>query len=294
METTEIRLFKESNQSFIYHIENKDFGIYHHHPEYELVYIKKGSGVRIVGDNISEFKENDLVFLGSYLPHVWRCDSSHSHADGTFTGKGYVIQFLEEFLGNPFLQAPENRGLSSFLSKTFRGCKFYGETKDKLINIILDMQSMNPTARLYALFSILEVLATTEEFEFICSPAFYIMNKTSKSSPLHNVVEFILDNFKENIKLKDVLEISNMSNTQFFLAFKKTYRMPFKSYLLKLRVGYACRLLADPTRNISQIAYESGFENLSNFNRHFKSINDCTPTAYRKKLERKLTAKISN
>ncbi|MFK5974626.1 MAG: AraC family transcriptional regulator, partial [Flavobacteriaceae bacterium] len=102
--------------------------------------------------------------------------------------------------------------------------------------------------------------------------------------------EFILKNFKEDIKLKDVLEIVNMSNTQFFLSFKKTYRMPFKSYLLKLRIGYACRLLADPMRNVSQVAYESGFENLSNFNRHFKSINECTPTAYRKKLERKLTA----
>lgn len=290
METTEIRLFKESNQSFIYHVEEKDFGIYHHHPEYELVYIKKGSGVRIVGDNISEFKKNDLVFLGSYLPHVWRCDSSHSNADGRFTGKGYVIQFLEEFLGKSFLLLPENSGLSTFFSKTFRGCRFFGKTKDKLIAIITSMQAMNPTERLYALFSILEVLATTDEYQFICSPAFYVTNETSKSDPIHDVVEFILKNFKKDIKLKDVLEIANMSNTQFFLAFKKTYRMPFKSYLLKLRIGYACRLLADPIRNVSQVAYESGFENLSNFNRHFKSINECTPTAYRKKLERKQTA----
>lgn len=290
METTEIRLFKESNQSFIYHVEERDFGIYHHHPEYELVYIKEGSGVRIIGDNINEFKKNDLVFLGSYLPHVWRSDSSYNNADGTFTGKGYVIQFLEEFLGKLFLELPENQGLSNFFSKTFRGCRFYGETKNKLIAIITAMEVMKPTERLYALFSILEVLATTEEYEFICSPAFQLTDETSKSGPLHDVVEFILKNFKEDIKLKDVLEIANMSNTQFFLAFKKTYRMPFKSYLLKLRIGYACRLLANPMRNVSQVAYESGFENLSNFNRHFKSINECTPTAYRKKLERKLTA----
>ncbi|MRI01271.1 helix-turn-helix domain-containing protein [Kriegella sp. EG-1] len=287
METTEIRLFKESNQSFIYHIEEKDFGIYHHHPEYELVLIKKGKGVRIIGDNINEFKENDLVFLGSYLPHVWRCDDSYNNDDGTFIGKGYVIQFLKEFLGNLFLQLTENEGLISFFSNSFRGCKFYGKTKEKLINIIISMQAMNPTQRLYALLSILEILATTDEFEFICSPAFYISDQSSKNDPLHGVIEFILKNFKDDIKLKDVLEIANMSNTQFFLAFKKTYRMPFKSYLLKLRIGYACRLLADPLRNISEIAYESGFENLSNFNRHFKSINQCTPTAYRKKLERK-------
>jgi len=292
METTEIRLFKESNQSFIYHVEERDFGIYHHHPEYELVYIDKGSGVRIIGDNINEFEKNDLVFLGSYLPHVWRCDSEHTNADGTFTGKGYVIQFLEEFLGIPFLQLPENRKLLTFLSKASRGCKFFGETKKKLIAIMMSMQFMNPTERFYALFSIFEIFATTAEYQFICSPVFHETSEMSESGPLHDVIEFLLKNFKEDVKLKDVLEIANMSNTQFFLAFKKTYRMPFKSYLLKLRIGYACRLLANPNQNVSQIAYESGFENLSNFNRHFKSIKECTPTAYRKKLERKVTVSI--
>lgn len=288
MKTTEIRLFKESDQSFIYHLEKRDFGIYHHHPEYELVYIKKGSGIRIIGDNINEFEKNDLVFLGSCLPHVWRCDSVYGKADGTFTGIGYVIQFLEEFIGKSFLQLPENKRLLTFFSKASRGCKFFGETKGRLIDIITSMQSMNATQRFYALFSIFEVLATTEEYEFVCSPAFHETIERSESGPLHDVVEFILKNFREDIKLKDVLEIANMGNTRFFLAFKKTYRMPFKSYLLKLRIGYACRLLSGPHLNVSQIAYESGFENLSNFNRHFKSIKGCTPTVYRKRLERKV------
>lgn len=288
MKTTEIRLFKESNQSFIYHVEKKDFGTYHHHPEYELVFIKKGSGVRIIGDSINEFKENDLVFLGSCLPHVWRCDNAYGKANGTFTGIGYVIQFLEEFVGKSFLQLPENRRLSKFFSKASLGCSFYGDTKTKLIDTITSMESMNPTERFYALFSVFEVLATTEEYKLICSPAFQETIEQSQRGPLHDVIDYILKNFKEDIKLKDVLEIANMGNTRFFLVFKKTYRMPFKSYLLKLRIGYSCRLLSGPHLNISQIAYESGFENLSNFNRHFKSIKGCTPTAYRKKLERKL------
>ncbi len=290
METTEIRLFKESNQSFIYHIEEKDFGIYHHHPEYELILADRGSGVRIVGDNISEFKENDLVFLGASLSHVWRCDPEFYSDGGTFTGKGYVIQFLEEFIGNGFIDLPENRGLQAFFSHASRGCEFFGKTKDRIIEIMVGMKQMQPTQKLYALFSIFEIFATTEEYRFICSPVFQENTKMSESGPLRDVVEYLLQNFKKNVKLKDVLEIANMSNTQFFLSFKKMYRMPFKSYLLKLRIGYACRLLASPDRNVSQIAYESGFENLSNFNRHFKSIKGCTPTGYRRKLERRVVA----
>ncbi|KKN10742.1 hypothetical protein LCGC14_1033480, partial [marine sediment metagenome] len=207
METTEIRLFKESNQSFIYHIEEKDFGIYHHHPEFELVFIKKGNGVRIVGDNIDEFEKNDLVFLGSYLPHVWRCDSAYNKKDGTFTGKGYVIQFVEDFIGKSFWTLPENSDLLRFLSHASRGCKFYGQTKSDLINIMLSMQSMSPTQRFYAMFSIFEILSFTKEYKFISSPAFHESNEMSESGPLRDVVEFILQNFKQNIKLKDVLEL---------------------------------------------------------------------------------------
>ena len=288
METTEIRLFQESNQSFIYHIEERDFGIYHHHPEYELMFANRGSGVRIIGDDISEFKQYDLVFLGSSLSHVWRCDPEFHDDDGTFTGRGYVIQFLEDFIGNEFIDLPENRGLRAFFSHASRGCEFFGQTKERITEIMVAMQHMHPTQKLYALFSIFEIFATTEEYKFICSPVFQENTKMSESDPLRDVVEYLLQNFKKNVMLKDVLDIANMSNTQFFLSFKKMYRMPFKSYLLKLRIGYACRLLANPARNVSQIAYESGFENLSNFNRHFKSIKGCTPTAYRKELERRV------
>jgi AraC-like DNA-binding protein len=290
MEAAEIRLFQESSQSFIYHIEESDFGIYHHHPEYELVLIDKGSGVRVVGDTIDDFKKGDLVFLAPNLPHVWRCDSKYIQNDGAFTGKGYVIQFTEGFFGQKFLELPENKGLAEFLVHASRGCRFFGKTKQLLTEKVLEMQRMKPTQRFYALFAIFGVLATTTEYELISSPAFYNIRQTTESGPLHNVVEYILKHFKEDIKLKDVLEVANMSNTQFFFAFKKTYRMPFKSYLLKLRIGSACRLLAEPSYNISEVAYNSGFENLSNFNRHFKSIKGCTPTTYREKLEQKVIA----
>ena len=284
METTEVRLFKESDQSFIYHIEERDFGVYHHHPEYELVLISQGSGIRIIGDDINLFKKNDLIFLGSHLPHVWRCDREYTDDQGNFRGQGYVVHFLKDSFGMSFFELPENRKLAKFLSEASRGCRFYGDTKKRLAESMVDMKSMNPTQRLYTLFKIFETLCTTREYEFICSPGSQEANTEISSGPMRDVVEFMLKNFKKDIKLKDVLEIANMSNTQFFLSFKKLYRMPFKTYLLKLRIGYSCRLLANHNINVSQIAYESGFENLSNFNRHFKSIKDCTPTQYRKRL----------
>lgn len=96
---------------------------------------------------------------------------------------------------------------------------------------------------------------------------------------MQKALEFIIKNFHKDITLKNLLEITSMSNTSFCLSFKKTYRMTFKEYLLKTRVGYACKLLGNEQLNISEVAYQSGFENLSNFNRQFKNI---TPSQFQK------------
>ena len=281
MKTSEVRLFQEPDQSFIYHHETEDFSVYHHHPEYELVLITKGKGIRIVGDDVNEFKENDLVLLGSYLPHVWKCDPEYFRADGSFSGEGYVIQFLDSFIGKAFFEIQENNHLKKIFAKSSQGCEILGETKEKIIDIMLKMSNMNRTERLYALMSIFAILASTNEYKLVCSAAFLEPYKILESEPLREVIEYVLQNYKTNIKVSDVLAIANMSNTQFFLAFKKMYGMPFKSYLLNIRIGFACRLLNENQLNISQIAYESGFENLSNFNRHFKHIKGVTPTEFK-------------
>ncbi len=90
--------------------------------------------------------------------------------------------------------------------------------------------------------------------------------------------------FRKRSQWKDLLSLTNMSNSAFCNAFKKTCRMTFKEYLVNVRVGYACKLLTDATMNISQIAYNCGFENLSNFNRQFKKIRNITPSEFQKQV----------
>ena len=101
---------------------------------------------------------------------------------------------------------------------------------------------------------------------------------------MQKAMKYILQNFHKPIYLKDLLEITSMSNTSFYAKFKNTYRMPFKDYLLKVRVGYACKLLAEGHNSISGIAYQSGFENISNFNRQFRRIQGITPSRYQKEI----------
>lgn len=280
MKVARVRLLKEPNHSFIYYKENNPFTPWHHHPEYELCLITKGRGKRMVGDSIDRFENNDLVLIGAYTPHECLCDPDFfDHPDG-FQGEGIVVQFVYDFLGEAFFKIPENSTLDKFILGSTRGFSFYGESKKKLISIILKMGEMSDNERLYALFSIFKIFSTTREYKVLSSPAFSEPFWVDELGPMQKALKHILQNFHKPLTIDDLLGITNMSNTSFYASFKKTYRMSFKDYLLNVRVGYACKLLTDGTQNIAGIAYDSGFGNISNFNRQFKKIKGITPSKF--------------
>lgn len=286
MNVSEIRLFKDPEKSFIVYHERESFSPWHHHPEYELVLITKGKGKRMVGDHIDRFEECDLVFLGSQTPHEWFCDKEYNNGSGHFKGEGIVIQFTYDFLGERFFEISENANLKSFLLQASPGLEISGETKNQIIPIMKEMVDMNSTDQLYSLFKIFRLLQSSKELTPLSSPAFIESYSVQDNDSIQKALQFILQNFHKPIQMKDLLTLTNMSNTTFYNLFKRSYRMTYKNYLMNLRIGYACKLLLDSAKNISEIAYDSGFENLSNFNRHFKKIKGVTPHQYQKQNKR--------
>ena len=280
MKLENTKLLQDPDKSFIIHHETRSFARWHHHPEYELVLILNGRGKRMIGDNIDRFEQNDLFLLGSYLPHEFMCDQEYlDHPDG-FKGRAIVFQFFKEFLGSKFFDIPENRSLAHILNESYRGLQFYGKTRDKMIILMENSYNLDGTERLYSLFSIFQILSQTREYNLLSSPGFMKPFHNQSDEPIQKALEYIVQHFQEEVTMKEMLSITNMSNSAFCNAFKKASRMTFKEYLLNVRVGYACKLLTDDTLNISQIAYSCGFENLSNFNRQFKKIRSITPSQF--------------
>ncbi len=283
MKAKEISLLKQEDQSFTFFHEKNPFTLWHYHVEYELVFINKGSGKRMVGDHIDKFENQDLVLLGPNLPHEWLCEPYYYNKEEGFKGDALVIQFVENFLGNTFLKLPENKKLLKTLEDSKRGCIFYGNTKKQIIDLMLQMKFLNKEDRFYELFRLFKILSETYEYRLLSSPNFTSDFNSDDSSSLKNVIAYIMQNFNHKISMKKMLDISNMSSTTFSVMFKKNFNMTFSEYVLKVRVGYSCSLLSDSKLSISQISLDSGFENLSNFNRIFKKIKGITPKEFRKK-----------
>ncbi|GGW28303.1 AraC family transcriptional regulator [Arenibacter certesii] len=253
--------------------------VWHYHPELELVYIIKSTGTRFIGDGIEKFEEGELVLLGENLPHMWLNDEVYFGEDSNLTAEAIAIHFKEDFLGEEFLKAIEMKSISQLVKRARQGIKFTN-IDNGVLTKIKELVNMDPFHKIMGLLEILHLLSTHEEYQLLSSPGFLnSFNKTDNKS-LDEIYEYIFKNFNQPIGSKDVAEVARMNPSAFSRFFKRVHRKTFTRYLNEIRIGYACKLLIENRDNITPVCYDSGFNNISNFNRHFKSIMGMSPSEY--------------
>ena len=254
---------------------------WHYHPELELVLVVKSTGKRTVGDHEEDFSDGDLVLIGPNLPHAYQNDPIYYQGIPSLTAEAIVIHFREDFLGKDFFNLPEMIPVARLFEKAKFGIKILGNTRIKIPEIMKDMLELSGHGRIIHLLYILEILSLSEEFQLLANPGFVQQYAVSTNDRITKVHKYIMTNFRRDISLADVSEVGNMSVTSFCRYFKACTRKSFSQFLNEIRVGYACKLLLEDGHTISHICYESGFNNMSNFNRQFKKITGKSPLQYR-------------
>ena len=255
---------------------------FHYHPEIELTLITKGEGTRFVGDNIERFHDEDLVLVGSNLPHVWKNDDAYYSKESSLKANSVVIHFHPDFLGREFFDLPETASIRNLLQKASAGLALNGNVKRSVSSAMKRMAKQGNFERLITLISILRDISLSVEVRTLASPAMVDAYKLHESDRMKKIHQYIITNFKNEIRLEDVARIANMTPTAFSRYFKQRTRKTFSFFLNEVRIGYACQLLIENRLKIGQICYESGFTNLSNFNVQFKAIVKKTPQQYLK------------
>jgi AraC-like DNA-binding protein len=248
-------------------------GIWHFHDELELTLIIKSTGSRMVGDSIDSFKEGDLVLLGKNLPHTWRNDSSP-------LSEALVIHFFEDFLGEKFFNIPEMYKIKRLLNRSGRGLSISGNTSKKVVGLMKKMENNTGSQNIIHLLTILQELAESEEVEEISSEGFANSMSLTDSDRLKRVYEYIMNHFDEDLNLNKAAAVANMSPSAFSRYFKSRTRKSFTQFVIEMKISYCCKLLINEKLSIADVCYRSGFQNLSNFNQHFKDITGLTPKRY--------------
>jgi AraC-like DNA-binding protein len=261
--------------------------LWHYHPELELTLIVKGRGLRFVGDSVQAYRDGDLCLLGANLPHSWsstprRGERVHS----------VVVQFLPDFLGTDWLGSTEMRPIAALFERARRGLRITGKTAQETAERIRALRPMPATSPRRAV-ELLAILATLAESRH-CEPLAVDQARPALTPAVHRRLSSALDAIHQEQgdapRQADAASAAGMSPAAFSRFFRRQLGRPYERYVNDVRTARACRALMETDAPVTQIAYDAGFNNLSNFNRRFLAAKNMTPTQYRRLSRKSLAA----
>lgn len=255
---------------------------WHFHPEIEIMLVTKGKGTRFIGDSIEYFEAFDLVMVGPNLAHVWKNSQEHYEAGSQLTAECIYILLTENSFGKGFFDVPEMHKIRHLLSKSSRGIKFEGETKMRVAKKTLETFQQTGVEQFISLIGILDELSASHEYSFLSTMGYDQKVQASDMQRLNRVLDFLMKNFKQEIKLDQVAEIANMSPTSFCRYFKSRTNKTVIQFLNEIRIGHAHKMLIETQYNMDQVSAESGYKNVSNFYEQFQKITGKSPHKFRK------------
>jgi AraC-like DNA-binding protein len=268
-----VRQFDESDQC-----HKKPY--WHFHPEYEIVFISNGRGKRHIGDHISFYEDGDLIFLGPNLPHFGFTDELYEpHTE-------IVVQMQEDFLGNGFIAKPEMSAIRQLFDRSRQGLSFSGTTKLEVGKRLKKLLALKGFDRLMELLTILQILAQAQDYEMLNAKGFAVEVNTQDQERIQILYAYVEEAFQEEISLEEVARRVSMTVPAFCRYFKKITGKTFSQFVNEYRITHACKLLSNEDMAIAEISFESGFNNLSHFNRQFKAITGSSPRDYRKDIRK--------
>ena len=276
---------KSTQQSFVIrhacvpHLYNR----WHYHKELELLYVVKSNGTRFVGDMIQPFFAGDMVLVGPNVPHFWQNDEQYFQGRPDISAEAILLQFVDDFIGDAF-QLPEMGHIQKLFSRASHGLQFDGATRDKAADLLWSMVEDNGKNKVIELMQLLDLLAKSEEYRMLSDLSYKLQLPVRSSERIQLVCQYLLENYKRPIALKEVAKVANMTEKAFCRFFKNSTLKTLVQFVTELRISHACKLLLEGDLSVTEICFESGFNNLSNFNRIFKRNTGQTPKEYRRAM----------
>jgi AraC-like DNA-binding protein len=253
----------------------------HSHPEYELNLVVGISGTRIVGDSTELFHHFDLVLLGPYLYHKWDGDAAMQASGQPY--RVITIQFAMGLFNSELLQKESFAGIRKLLSDSGQGIKFHGHTFEQAMPLMMSMTEDKGFDNVITFLQLLGLLSRSVEKESLASEGFTSQALKSDSNRIQIAYNYIMKRFQDqDIKIGDVAAQVNMSPSAFSHFFHKYTNKSFTQFLVDIRIGHACKMLLDTDETIREIGFQSGFNNIANFNRLFRKYRSTTPLEYRR------------
>ena len=257
---------------------NDSGGLWHFHPEYELVFNIRSNGTRIIGDSVELFDKFDMVFIAGNIPHSW----NYYRQDSSLPEKhGIVLHFKYSSLGDAFLSQHEMRSFKELLADAERGIAFSVEDARKAEKHLVQMVNSRGIEKMIDFFNVIKILCASDKKCLLCSDNYKLAYDERGDKNMTNVYTYISENYFKKISLAKIARVAKMSPFAFSRYFKKNCGAGFVEYLNRVRTNKSCYLLRETEYHVHDIAMECGFASISNFNKQFRKAEGIAPREYR-------------
>ncbi|MEL6653548.1 MAG: AraC family transcriptional regulator, partial [Bacteroidota bacterium] len=239
---------------------------------------------RVIGDHIANFAAGEVLFIGPNLPHYMRNDAAFYQGREELRCRAIVAHFAQDFLGPGFFAAPELSEIQYLLRSSAQGVRVLGETAAIVGQGMEDLLHLRGYDRLMKLLDLLIQIARTDDWQTLASQGYTQQLSGGKQGQIGEVFAYLFANYTQEIRLPDLAERLNLSESAFCKLIKRHTGKTFTGILNEVRVGQACRLLIESNLQASEIAYACGYSSPAYFNRRFREIMDCAPLQYRQQF----------
>ena len=285
--------FRKINQSFGSYLNVREHNekieinlpFWHFHPELELVYVNKAKGKRHIGSHLSYFNNSQLILIGANLPHSGFTDRFSTN------GTEVIVQFKEDFLGESFLEIPEMQQVKALFARAKKGIIYNIEAKKVIGPKIEALLQYDGIDRIIKFLDVLKDLATTNNYSLLNVDGFAFEVEPQDNKKIDIVFGHVSKNFKQSIPLDEIAEKVSMTVPAFCRYFKKVTGKTFTQFVNEFRIVHATKLLAENPTSITDICFESGFNNFSHFNKLFKKFTGKSPLKYRNEMKQLVVQK---
>jgi len=251
---------------------------WHHHPEYELVFVKNGMGEHRIGNHFSYYEQGTLIFIGPNVPHLPFLN--YQHPDNY----EIVLQLNAYFMGVDFLEKPELLGIKKLFQRAEKGIIFQEGTHLRAAEKLTHLMDASPFKKLLLLLDFFHELANAEDYKLINNGEAPLAIAPGDFNRINGVYALIAERYTEEIKLEEAAQKANMTVPAFCRLFKKLTTRTFTQFLNEYRISKSVQLLHNEDQPISAVAFACGYNSLSYFNRQFRQITGHKPTDYREVL----------
>lgn len=250
----------------------------HRHKAVELNFIQNGKGARrIVRDSNEEIADYELSIIGEDIEHIW--EQGECTSDDV---REITIHFPANLFDGNLIEKKQFASIKEMLKNTRHGISFGMPAILKVYTLLDSISNEKSSFEQFIIFERILHTLSKSDYRLLTSKS---STETTGYGNSQDKVGFIKDylkkNYSKNIRLAQLADLTGMSPTSVTRLFKLKTGVTLSSYLIDLKCQSAARSLIDTSDRIADICKACGFNNLSNFNRIFKSRMGKTPQEYR-------------